>query len=240
MRVSLFVPCLVDQFYPQVGVSMVILLRKLGAHVTYPESQTCCGQPAFNSGYHDEATRLAERFLTVFSDSDYIVTPSGSCGSMVRVFYSSLPIREDFHSSLSSVKSKIYELSEFIVNVLKISDVGSSFSGRVTYHDSCHLLREMKVKDPPRILLRNIKGIDFVEMEESVACCGFGGVFSVKFPEISTAMLEEKVRSIQKTGAEYLVANDVGCLMQIAGMLRRNRIPIKTLHLAEVLSSNLR
>ena len=235
MRVSLFVPCLVDQFFPQVGISTVRLLRKLGVDVSYPHAQTCCGQPAFNAGYQEEATKLAERFIDIFSDAEHIVTPSGSCGSMVRIFYSSLPVRENFRATLPDLRAKTYELSEFLVEVLKVTDVGAVMRGRVTYHDSCHLLRELKVKDPPRLLLRHVKGVDFVEMEESEACCGFGGSFAVKFPEISTAMVEEKLKSITKTGAEYVVANDAGCLMQIAGIVQRNHLPVKTLHLAEFL-----
>lgn len=235
MRVSLFVPCLIDQFFPQTAVSTVRLLWRLGIDVVYPEAQTCCGQPAFNMGYHDEARKLAERFIEVFDRAEYIVTPSGSCGSMVRVFYPTLAIHRELQGPLENVKNRTYELSEFLVNVLKVTDVGAAFTGRVTYHDSCHLLRELKVKDPPRLLLRNVKGIDFVEMEESDSCCGFGGSFSVKFPEISTAMLEEKVKFIQKTGAQYVVANDTGCLMQISGMLQRSQIPVRALPLAEFL-----
>jgi L-lactate dehydrogenase complex protein LldE len=154
---------------------------------------------------------------------------------MIRVYYPTLPIREELRASVAEVKAKTYELSEFIVNVLGMRDVGAAFKGRVTYHDSCHLLRELKVKDPPRLLIQNVKGIDFVELEESESCCGFGGSFSVKFPEISTAMVQEKVKSIQKTGAQYVVANDTGCLMQIGGFLQRNHLPVKTLHLAEFL-----
>jgi L-lactate dehydrogenase complex protein LldE len=155
------------------------------------------------------------------------------------VFYPTLPIRAQLKEPLERVRSRTYELSEFLVNVLNVTDIGAVFSGRVTYHDSCHLLRELKVKDPPRLLLRSVKGIDFVEMEESEACCGFGGSFSVKFPEISTAMLEEKVKSIQKAGAQCVVANDTGCLMQIGGMLQRNRVPVKALHIAEFLDKGI-
>jgi L-lactate dehydrogenase complex protein LldE len=239
MRVSLFVPCLVDQFFPQVGISTYRILKKCGLEVDYPEEQTCCGQPAFNAGYRDEATKLAERFIKVFSHAEYVVTPSGSCGSMVRIFYPTLPIRKALRTPLADVQKRTYELSEFLVHVLGRTDVGATYAARVTYHDSCHLLRELRVKDPPRLLIRSIKGIEFVEMNESEACCGFGGAFSVKFPEISTAMLEEKVESIEKTGAEYVVANDTGCLMQIAGMLKRKKLPMKTLHLAELLDKGI-
>jgi L-lactate dehydrogenase complex protein LldE len=239
MRISLFVPCLVDQFFPQIAVSTVRILRRLGVEVTYPEAQTCCGQPAFNMGYHNEAKKLAERFVEIFADAEYIVTPSGSCASMVRVFYPTLPFHKDLELSLENVRKRTFELSEFLVDILKVTDIGAVFSGRVTYHDSCHLLRELNVKDPPRLLLRSVKGIEFIESEESNACCGFGGSFSVKFPEISTAMVEEKVKSIQKTGAQYVVAGDTGCLMQIGGMLQRRRIPVKTMHIAEFLDRGI-
>jgi len=158
---------------------------------------------------------------------------------MVRVFYPTLPIQEKLRVPLAEIQAKTFELSEFLVNVLGVKDIGATFSGRITYHDSCHLLRELKIKDPPRILLQNVRGAELVEMEEAEACCGFGGSFSMKFPEISTAMLEQKVISIQKTGAEHVIANDAGCLMQIGGLLHRQRIPVKVLHLADFLSQGI-
>ncbi len=240
MRVSLFIPCLVDQFFPQVGVSLVRILRKLGISVDYPMEQTCCGQPAFNTGYHEETLELAQRFLMVFNrGTDYIVCPSGSCTSMVKVFYPEIVQDPSLHAALESVRMRTFEFSDFLVNVLGVVDLGVRFPFKLTYHDACHLLRELRIKEPPRQLIRHVRDAEFVEMEHSDSCCGFGGTFSVKFPEISTAMCEDKISTIVKTGAEYLVANDSSCLMQIAGSLSRMGLPIKTIHLAELLGGNL-
>jgi L-lactate dehydrogenase complex protein LldE len=218
----------------------VKILKKLGISVEYPLEQTCCGQPAFNTGYHEEAIELAERFLQIFNrGADYIVCPSGSCTSMVKVFYPEIVQDHHLQEALREIKSKTVEFSDFLVNVLGVTDLGAKFPHRVTYHDACHLLRELKVKEPPRALIRHVREIEFIEMENSETCCGFGGTFSVKFPEISTAMCQDKVSSIVKTGAEYVVANDSSCLMHIAGILSRMDLPVKTLHLAELLGENL-
>jgi L-lactate dehydrogenase complex protein LldE len=239
MRVSLFIPCLTDQFFPKVGINLYKILKKAGAEVEYPEDQTCCGQPAFNSGYHQEAIELAQRFLQVFHDAEYIVAPSGSCTSMVKIFYAEILEDPGLNEMLHHVASKTYEFSDFLVNVLGIKDLGVHFPHKVTYHDACHLLRELKVKDAPRDLIRHVRGIEFVEMEQSESCCGFGGTFSVKYPEISTAMAEDKAAAIAQSRAEYIVANDSSCLMQIAGYLSRRGIPAKALHLADLLGENL-
>ena len=208
MKVSLFVPCLVDQFFPRVGVNLANILRKVGATVEYRAEQTCCGQPAFNSGYHEEAVELAERFLQIFRGADYIVSPSGSCTSMVKIFYPEIVEDHSLREILHEVTSKTYEFSDFLVNVLGVKDLGARFPHKVTYHDACHLLRELKVKEPPRELIRHVRDIEFVEMEDSETCCGFGGTFSVKYPEISTAMAEDKAAAIAQSGAEYVIAND--------------------------------
>jgi L-lactate dehydrogenase complex protein LldE len=239
MKVSLFIPCLTDQFFPRVGLNLVKILKKAGASVDYPMEQTCCGQPAFNSGYHEEAIELAERFLRVFRQAEYIVAPSGSCTSMVKIFYPEIVLNHNLSELLHEVVSKTYEFSEFLVNVMGITDLGARFPHKVTYHDACHLLRELKVKHPPRELIRHVRDIQFVEMENSEDCCGFGGTFSVKFPEISTAMAEDKARAIVASGAEYVVANDSSCLMQIAGYLSRKGLAAKPLHLAELLGENM-
>jgi L-lactate dehydrogenase complex protein LldE len=239
MKVSLFIPCLTDQFFPRVGLNLVKILKKAGASVDYPMEQTCCGQPAFNSGYHEEAIELAERFLRVFRQAEYIVAPSGSCTSMVKIFYPEIVVDHNLSELLHEVVSKTYEFSEFLVNVMGITDLGARFPHKVTYHDACHLLRELKVKHPPRELIRHVRDIQFVEMENSEDCCGFGGTFSVKFPEISTAMAEDKARAIVASGAEYVVANDSSCLMQIAGYLSRKGLAAKPLHLAELLGENM-
>lgn len=236
-RVALFITCLGDQFFPEVGESAVRVLRRLGVEVTFNPAQTCCGQPAFNTGYREEARRVAARMLDVFRDAEYVVAPSGSCTTMVRVFYPELFADDPERlRQAEELRGRIYEFSEFLVNVLKVEDVGASFPRRVTYHDSCHLLRELGVEAGPRKLIRAVRGIELVEMEDYKLCCGFGGTFSVKFPEVSVAMGEDKVQAIAATGAEYVVANDSGCLMHLAGVIHRRGLGLKTLHLADLLS----
>ncbi|HSB10735.1 MAG TPA: (Fe-S)-binding protein [Blastocatellia bacterium] len=241
MKVSLFVTCLVDQFFPEVGISVVRVLRRLGAEVTFPSAQTCCGQPAFNSGFHTEARVLAKRFIEVFESSEYVVAPSGSCTSMVRVFYPEL-FQHDAHwlKRAQALAERCYEFTEFVVNVLGVEDVGASYSGKVALHQSCHLLRELNVKSEPGRLLRAVKGIEVVELERSDSCCGFGGLFSIKYPHISGAILEDKIESIEKSGADILVAGDVGCLMHIGGGLSRQSRATRTMHIAELLAKGVK
>jgi L-lactate dehydrogenase complex protein LldE len=242
MRVSLFVTCLIDQLFPQVGEAMAATLRRLGCEVAFNEAQTCCGQPAFNSGYRREARAMAGHFLEVFARerADFIVAPSGSCTAMARNFYGELfraPEDESRRARLANVRPRLREFSEFVVRELGVEDVGARFKGRVTYHDACHLLRELGVADEPRRLIRAVRGVKFVEMEAPDTCCGFGGTFSVKYAEISAAILREKIARIERSGADYVVANDASCLMQIAGGLSRAGSPVKTMHLAELLDS---
>jgi len=231
MRVALFIPCFIDQLFPNVGIAMVTVLRRLQVEVDYPPEQTCCGQPAFNTGYWHEARALAKRYCEIFADADAIVSPSGSCTAMVRNFYPELL------GKATETTAHTYEFAEFLVKKLGVTDVGAKFPQRVTYHDSCHALRELRLKDEPRQLLRCVQDLELVEMDQAETCCGFGGTFSVKFPMISYAMDEVKVTSIQKTGAKYVVSTDSSCLMQIDGYLRRQNLPIKTISLAEVLAS---
>ena len=241
MRVSLFITCLVDQMYPDVGEAMVATLRRLGLEVSFNDAQTCCGQVAFNTGYRPEARAMAEHFIKVFENdkADFIVAPSGSCTAMARNYYGELFHGPDDHvwqGRLNRVRSRLREFSEFLVNELAIEDVGARFPARVTYHDACHLLRELHVSDQPRRLIRAVRDLDFVEMEAPDTCCGFGGTFSVKYGEISNAILQEKLTRIAASGVEYVVANDSSCLMQIAGGLSRANSPVKTMHLAELLA----
>jgi len=237
-KVALFVTCLGDQFYPQVGECVVEVLRRLGVEVTFNPAQTCCGQPAFNTGYRQEAKEVAAGVLDLFEDADYVVCPSGSCGSMVRVFYPELFADEPRQlAKWERLRGRFFEFSEFLVSVLKVEDVGARFPHRVTYHDSCHLLRELGIADQPRKLLRQVRGLELVEMDDEKACCGFGGTFSTKFAEVSVAMGEDKLDAAAKAGAEFLVANDAGCLMHLAGLIHRQGSPLKTRHLAEVLAS---
>lgn len=237
VKASVFITCLVDQLYPQVGEAMVTVLRRLGVELDFPAAQTCCGQPAFNTGYRREARDLAVRFLHIFGDSKYIVVPSGSCAGMVKVFYPDLFQDDaDLAARARALGERVYEFSQFLVHVLGVTDVGASFKGKATYHASCHLLRELGVDSEPLQLLGGVRGLELVEMEGYKECCGFGGTFSVKYPEISTAILDEKLRNIQATGADLLVACDSGCLMHMAGAMRRRGISVRPMHLAELLA----
>ncbi len=213
------------------------VLQRLGVEVSFPPDQTCCGQPAFNAGHWREAAKVGRHFLELFQDAEYVVIPSGSCASMVKSFYGEL--FEDDPEALEMaqrVREHTYEFSEFLVKVLGKTDVGAAFSGRVTYHDSCHLLRELGVSEGPRQLIGAVKGVELVEMREPDTCCGFGGLFSVKHPQISAAMVDHKLANIGATDADVLVANDSGCLMQIAGAVSRRGLRVRPMHLAELLA----
>jgi len=237
-RVALFVTCLVDQFYPQVGESVVKVLRRLGADVIFNPAQTCCGQPAFNTGFREEARQVAARVLDLFDDADYVVAPSGSCTSMMKVFYPELFAGDAVAlAKVEKLRARLFEFSEFLVKVLKTEDAGARFPHRVAYHDSCHLLRELGIESEPRALLHKVRDIELVDLKDNQVCCGFGGTFSVKFPEVSSAMGDDKVKAAIAAGAEYLVANDSGCLMHLAGLIHRQGLPLKTVHLAEILAS---
>ena len=231
MRVGLFIPCFIDQLYPEVGKAMVTVLRRLNIAAEFPAEQTCCGQPAFNTGYWPEARELAERYLKIFAGYDAIVCPSGSCTAMVRNNYPQLL------GAATPVTANTFEFSEFLVKKLGVTDVGARFPAKVTYHDSCHSLRELRLKDEPRQLLRNVRDLELIEMDKAETCCGFGGTFAVKFPVVSFAMDEVKIESIQRTGAEYVISADSSCLMQIGGGLRRKKFATKTISLAEVLAA---
>ena len=235
-KVSLFVPCFVDQLQPQVAVDTVKVLRRLGCEVDFPEEQTCCGQPAFNSGFWDEARPCAERFLRVFRDAETIVCPSGSCTTMVRVFYPEL-LGHPLHDEAVAVGLRTFELSEFLVKVLGVTDVGAVFPHTVTYHASCHGLRELKLRDEPLKLLRAVKGLKLIDMLRFDECCGFGGTFATKFEAISAAMGEQKVSSVAVTGAEYVTAIDPSCLMHVQGIMGKNNAKARTIHLASILAS---
>ncbi|MDA1349550.1 MAG: (Fe-S)-binding protein [Chloroflexi bacterium] len=245
MKASLFVTCVIDQFYPEVGESTVRVLRRLGVDLDFPKDQTCCGQPAFNSGHWSEARPLARRFLKVFPGDRYIVAPSGSCATMVRVFYDELLHDEpDARAEAKELAPRVFELSEFLVDVLGVSDLSlTSDPGaglvKTTYHEACHLRRELGVIEQPRALIRGLPGVDLVEMEQAEVCCGFGGTFSVKYADISGAMLQDKVDNIRASGADTVVACDSSCLMQIGGGLEKQGVPVRPLHLAQLLDERL-
>jgi L-lactate dehydrogenase complex protein LldE len=236
--ISLFVTCLVDQLFPRVGLAMADVLERVGYRVEFPESQTCCGQPAFNTGYRDEARTVARQFIRTFRGGDYIVCPSGSCTSMVTHHYAELFEEGSADAAeAQAVSNRVWEFSRFLLEVAQVDDVGARFPAVVTYHDSCHSLRELGIKQGPRRLLGRVAGLELREMSIPEECCGFGGTFSVKFPEVSGAMARTKVEAVLATGADYVVANDASCLMQLQGSLLRAGSSVRTAHLAEVLAS---
>jgi len=237
MPASLFVTCLVDQFHPEVGRSVVTVLDRLGVRYDVPRAQTCCGQPAFNAGCVQEAARVARQFLRAFADAELVVVPSGSCAEMVKVHMPSL-FPEGSREQAAAVRlgGRVREFTQFLVHDLQRTDVGARFPHRVTYHDSCHLLRGMGVGDEPRALLRQVRELEYVELEAADTCCGFGGTFAAKYPSISGGMGREKLACVMATGAEYLVAADTGCLMHLRGLIARQQVPLLAVHLAEVLA----
>ena len=217
---------------------MTEVLERLGYQVDFPDPQTCCGQPAFNSGYPEQASEVARHFLKVFDDTDFIVVPSGSCTSMIKHHYEDIfQHDEKMLAEVRRVTRNVWEFSRFLLQVANVEDVGARFDGIVTYHDSCHALRELQIKEGPRRLLAKVRGLTLREMEAAEECCGFGGTFSVKFPEVSGAMARTKIDSIRKTRADAVVSLDSSCLMQLQGAIARAGLPIRTLHLAEVLAS---
>lgn len=234
-KIQLFVTCLVDQFFPDVAEATYEIFKKLGIEVYIPRDQTCCGQPAFNDGLFKDARRVAHQFLKAFKEDIPIVAPSGSCVHMVRHQYPVLFKGEPDEKLALDISKRTYELTEFLVNEIGIEDVGSYYPHRVTYHASCHMTRGLGVIEPPLRLLKNVRGLELLPMKNADWCCGFGGVFSVKYPHLSVAILEDKVRWIEESGAEIVTSPDISCLMHIEGYLRRNKIPIKTEHIAMIL-----
>ncbi|MBN8732810.1 MAG: (Fe-S)-binding protein [Acidobacteria bacterium] len=237
-RVTLFVTCIVDQLFPTVGLAMADVLERLGYQIDFPEAQTCCGQPAFNSGFWDEARGVARHFLDVFEGDSPIIVPSGSCTSMCGHHFSELFQNDPAQlARAKALEARVYEFSRFLTDVAQADDLGAHFPHTVTYHDSCHALRELGVKAGPRRLLSHVRGLTLKEMDIAEECCGFGGTFSVKFPDVSGGMAQTKIDSILRTGASHVVSVDSSCLMQLQGVISRQGLPIQTIHLAEVLAS---
>jgi L-lactate dehydrogenase complex protein LldE len=235
--VGLFVTCLVDVFRPSVAFAAIKLIEKGGARVEVPRAQTCCGQPAYNCGDRKSAIAMARQVVETFERFDYVVAPSGSCAGMLRLHYPRLLAADPaFAERAASLAAKSFELTSFLVDVLGLKAVDAAFSGTVTYHDSCSALRELGVRDAPRRLLASVRGLSLVELGDGEVCCGFGGAFSVKYPDISTAILDAKLNDITGTGARTVLSGDLGCLMQIAGRLAREHAPIEARHVAEVLA----
>ncbi|BCJ87625.1 (Fe-S)-binding protein [Effusibacillus dendaii] len=236
MNVSLFITCLADTFYPNVGESTVRLLDRLGVRADFPEGQTCCGQPAFNSGYRDEARDVAKTLIESFEKSEYVVGPSGSCIGMIHHYYPLLFEGDSrWEERAKKFVSKSFELSQFIVNVLGKQDLGARMNAKVTYHPSCHAMRLMGIKHEPLALLQNVQGLELVDLPFAEDCCGFGGTFAVKMHEVSGAMVAEKAEHVKETNAEILVGTDMGCLMNIGGRLRYEGAPVRVMHVAELL-----
>lgn len=237
MDVQLFVPCFMDQLYPDTAFNTVKVLEKAGCRVRYNENQTCCGQPAFNAGFREEARAVCSKFLKDFSGNDIIVTPSASCAGFIRNYYSMLFENSVSNNDLRYLKEQVFELSDFLVNKLGVTDFGATLEGKAVYHDSCAGLRECGIKKEPRTLLAGVKGLELVEMNDVETCCGFGGTFAVKFEPISIAMGEQKAKNAVDTGAEYLISTDMSCIMHIQGVIENNGYPMKSMHLADVLAS---
>ena len=237
MKVQLFIPCFIDQLYPQVAFNTVKVLEKAGCTVAYNTQQTCCGQPAFNAGFWGESKDVCTKFVQDFDGADYIVSPSASCAGFIRNNYGKLFENNAFQSPAKKVSSQIFELSEFLVKILGITDLGASFNGKVTFHDSCAGLRECNIKAEPRALLSEVAGLELVEMNDTETCCGFGGSFAVKYDTISVAMADQKIDNAIATEAEFIISTDMSCLMHLDGRINHNGQQIKVIHLADILAS---
>ncbi len=234
-KTALFGTCLVDQFFPAVGEAAVRLLESCGRRVEFPSAQTCCGQPAFNMGYREEARRLGRRMIEIFEPYDEVVTPSGSCASMARIHLPELfEVDDEWRPRAQAFAKRVFELTELLARE-GFDPSGCRFEGRVTYHASCHLLRELGITDAPRSLLSGVPGVELIDLPDGEVCCGFGGAFSVKMPELSGAMLDDKLTAAESTGAGVLTATDCGCLMHLGGALERRGSPLEIRHVAEIL-----
>ncbi len=237
MNIQLFVPCFVDQLFPDTAFNMIKVLKKAGCTVSYNASQTCCGQPAFNAGFWDESKAVCTKFLKDFKGADYIVAPSASCTGFVRNYYPKLFGNSSLHHEVADIGKRLFEFSEFMIDILKIDKVGAVLEGRATYHDSCAGLRECRIKQEPRQLLAGVQGLELAEMNDVETCCGFGGTFAVKYESISVAMGEQKVENALATGAQYLISTDHSCLMHLDGYIKKKGYDLKAMHLADVLAS---
>ena len=236
MDVQIFIPCFIDQLFPDTAFNMIKVLEKAGCKVHYNEEQTCCGQPAFNAGFREESKIVCKKLIEDFSGREFIVTPSASCAGFVKNYYHKLLSGASNINDIRAMQSRIFELSDFLVNIVKKVDFGASFPHKVTYHDSCAALRECHVKKEPRKLLEHVEGLELVEMSDVETCCGFGGTFAVKFEDISGAMADQKITHAMDTGADYIISTDASCLMHLDGFANKQGKKIQTIHLADVLA----
>lgn len=239
MNVSLFVTCLGETFYQEAVKDMVEVLERLGCKLDFPRGQVCCGQPAYNSGYREEAKKAAKQMIATFEDSEYIVAPSGSCAGMFKEYPKLFQRDPNWEERAQQVADKTYEFTQFIVRALGVEDVGASYPAKATYHTSCHMTRLLGEKETPFTLLKHVKGLELLPLSNNYDCCGFGGTFSVKMPTISEQMVDEKVRHVEDTGAEVLVTADAGCAMNIQGRINRHGKPIEVKHIAQILNSRI-
>lgn len=237
VNIQLFIPCFVDQLFPTSAFNMVKVMEKAGCTVSYNKNQTCCGQPAFNAGFRDDAKEVCMKFLDDFSGTDYVVAPSASCVGFVRNYYSTVFENSSYHNQVKDLQKRTFEFSEFLVKVLGIDDFGATLKGKATYHDSCAGLRECRIKEEPRKLLSKVNGLELLEMNDVETCCGFGGTFAVKFESIATAMADQKLNNALQTGADYIISTDLSCLLHLDGYIRYKDALMKTMHLADVLAS---
>lgn len=239
MKVDLFIPCFIDQLRPETAFNTIKVLEKAGCHVNYNVEQTCCGQAAFNAGFWHESREVGVKFLSEVDTNRYTVSPGASCVGMIRNSYDFLFQNSSHHNRFRQLQKKIFELSEFLVDVLKVTDLGSMLTAKATYHDSCSALRECHIKSQPRQLLEQVQGLQLVEMNDCETCCGFGGSFAIKAEPISIAMAEQKVENALATGAEYIISTDYSCLLHLDSYIKKKEIPLKTLHIADVLAMGL-
>ena len=236
MKIELFVPCFMDQLSPATAWNVVKVLQKAGCSVSVNTEQTCCGQPAFNAGFWDDAKEVGNKFLKGFAEDSVIVTPSASCTGMVKIYYNDLFTNTTLHNRCRAIQGNIYELSDFLVNILQFDYFGAELDGKAVYHDSCAALRECHIKKEPRQLLNKVIGLELLDLKDAETCCGFGGTFAVKFDGISSAMAQQKVENALDAGAEFIISTDYSCLLHLQGYIDKNNLPIKTLHLADVLA----
>ena len=237
MKVQIFVPCFIDQLYPQTAMNMIKILEKAGCEVSYNPNQTCCGQPAFNAGFWDDARDVCSKFLKDFDPGKIIVGPSASCVGFVKNYYSRVFENASMQNEVKKISENIYELTDFLVNKSGVTNFGAKLHGKATYHDSCAGLRECKIKNEPRQLLANVEGLELTELNDVETCCGFGGTFAIKFGAISEAMGEQKVENALATGAAYLISTDASCLMHLQGYIDGKKYKLRTMHIADVLAS---
>jgi L-lactate dehydrogenase complex protein LldE len=237
MKVELFIPCFIDQLFPATAFNTLKVLEKAGCQVHYNPAQTCCGQPAFNAGFWDDAKAVAKKFIDEFDEESIVVVPSASCTGMVKNYYNDLFTNTTSHNKCRTLQGSIYELSDFLVNILQVDYFGAELDGRAVYHDSCSALRECHIKAEPRQLLNKVHGLEMVDLKANETCCGFGGSFAVKFDAISSAMAQQKVHNALDAAADYIISTDVSCLMHLQNYIDKNELPLKTMHLADVLGN---